>query len=99
MGEVVPFFADYYLCGERKGHLRDKEEVYCLGNFGGERFIASLVIWKLGWVLSMNRSELLRSLFLRRFVSESLLERVQILLTSTHSQGSYWFEAGFTKIG
>lgn len=48
MGEVVPFFADYCLCGEGKGHLRDEEEVYCLGNFGGERFIASLVIRKLG---------------------------------------------------
>jgi hypothetical protein len=34
MGKVVPFFADYYLCGEEKGHLRDNEEVYCLGNFG-----------------------------------------------------------------
>ena len=47
MGKVVPFFADYYLYGEGKGHLRDKEEAYCLGNFGGERFIASLVIRKL----------------------------------------------------
>lgn len=48
MGEVVPCFTDYCLCGEGKGHLRDKEEVYCLGNFGRERFIASLVIRKLG---------------------------------------------------
>ena len=99
MGEVVPFFADYCLCGEGKGHLRDKEEVYCLGNFGGERFIVSLVIRKPGWVLSMNISELSRSLFLTKFVSESLLERVQISPTFCHSQGSYWFEVGFTKIG
>jgi len=48
MGKVVPFFADYYLYGEDKGRLRDNEEVYCLGNFGRERFIASLVIRKLG---------------------------------------------------
>ena len=48
IGKVVPFITDYYLYGEGKGHLRDKEEVYCLGNFGGDRFIASLVIRKLG---------------------------------------------------
>lgn len=48
MGKVVPFFAGYYLYGEDKRRLRDNEEVYCLGNFGRERFIASLVIRKLG---------------------------------------------------
>ncbi|OCL08305.1 HET-domain-containing protein [Glonium stellatum] len=46
-GETVPFYADYCLCGDGKGKLQDKEEVYCLGNFSGERFIASLVVRKL----------------------------------------------------
>jgi hypothetical protein len=50
-------------------------------------------------VLSMNGLELLRGLFLRQFVSESLLEGVRVLPTPAHSQGSYWFEARFTKIG
>ena len=99
MGRVVPFFADYYLYGEGKGHLRDKEEVYFLGNFGGERFIASLVIRKLGCGSKYEWIGIVAQPLSSKVRSESPLERVQILPTPAHSQGSYWFEARFTKIG
>ena len=85
MGKVVPFFADYYLYGEGKGRLRDKEEVYCLGNFGGDRFIASLVIRKLGcgskyeWI-----GIVARPLSLKVRVRITVRE-VQILPTPAHS--------------
>jgi len=102
MGKVVPFFADYYLYGEDKGHLRDNEEVYCLGNFGGERFIASLVIRKLGCCSEYERIGI---------AARPLSSKVRVRITvrgyrscrlppaPAHSQGSYWFEARFTKIG
>jgi hypothetical protein len=45
--QVVPLCADYCLSSNGPGQVRDLEKVYCLGNFVGKDFTASLVARRL----------------------------------------------------
>lgn len=46
---TLPLLADYQLCsprGDRDHHIDEHATLYCLGNFVGESFTASLVLWR-----------------------------------------------------